>query len=97
MPLQLRVYTIKPGALDAFAREWAETIRPLRLSLGFSIPGAWKVEATNQFVWLMAYEGPEPWDVLDRAYHESPQRRAMQPDPARHIAGMAHHFIEPVE
>lgn len=96
MPVQLRLYTIKAGALDAFASEWAENIRPLRLSLGFSIWGAWKVEATNQFVWVMAYEGPESWDVLDRAYHKSPQRRTMQPDPARHIVRMEHHFIEPV-
>ena len=97
MPVQLRIYTINPGALEAFAAEWAEKIRPLRLRLGFAIPGAWKVEATNQFVWLMSYDGPESWDALDRAYHESPARRAMQPDPARHIASMEQRFVEPVK
>lgn len=97
MPVQFRIYTIKPGALEAFATEWTDKIRPLRLSLGFSIPGAWKVEATNQFVWLMAHQGPESWDALDRAYHESPERRAMHPDPARHIVGMEQYFVEPVD
>ncbi len=96
MPIQLRIYTINRGALDEFAAEWQAQIKPLRLKLGFQIPGAWVVRATNQFVWLMSYDGPQDWEALDQAYHRSAERRAMQPDPARHIARVEHYFVEPV-
>jgi NIPSNAP len=96
MPTQLRIYSINRGALQEFAAEWKKTIKPLRLKLGFKIDGAWTAEATNQFVWIMRYVGPESWEALDRAYFQSPARQAMNPDPARLIARMEHYFIEPV-
>ena len=96
MRIQLRIYTINRGALDVFATEWEEMIKPLRLKLGFTIPGAWKLEATNQFVWLMGYDGPGSWDDLDRAYFQSNERAAMAPDPARNIARMEEYFLDPV-
>ena len=96
MPVQLRIYTINRSALDEWAAEWKEKIKPLRLKLGFEILGAWKVEATNQFVWLLRYDGPESWDTLDKAFHQSEERRAMEPDPARNIARIEHYFLEPV-
>ena len=86
MPIQLRTYTINRGALKEFATEWERTIKPLRQKLGFKIDGAWTLEATNQFVWIMSYDGPESWETLDRAYF----------DPARHIARMEHYFMETV-
>lgn len=97
MPTQLRIYTINRGELQAFAAEWKEKIRPLRLKIGFQIPGAWEIEATNQFIWLMRYDGPEEWERLDRAYFESAERKAMRPDPARHIARIEQYFVKPVE
>ena len=96
MPVQLRTYTINRGALREFAAEWERLIKPLRLKLGFKIEGAWMVEATNQFVWIMSYDGPQSWETLDRAYFQSPERHAMQPDPARHIARMEHFFMEAI-
>ena len=96
MPLQLRIYTINRGALEAFAAEWKTTIKPLREKLGFTIPSAWTLPATNQFVWLMQYDGPESWEALDQSYFSHPDRLAMDPNPARHIARMEAYFIEPV-
>lgn len=94
MPLQLRLYTINKGALAQFAQEWDEKIRPLREELGFRIQGVWTCESTNQFIWLMGYDGPSSWDEKDKAYFDSPQRKAMQSDPARHIARMEQYFVE---
>jgi hypothetical protein len=96
VPTQLRIYSINRGALKEFAAEWEQMIKPLRLYLGFEIHGAWTVEATNQFVWIMHYDGPESWETLDQAYFQSPDRHAMNPDPARHIARTEHYSIEPV-
>jgi hypothetical protein len=95
MPTQLRIYTINRGALEQWSREWEEKIRPLRLQLGFKVMGAWKIPETNQFVWLLAYAGPEPWETRDQAFHESEERQSMQPDPARHIARIEQYFVEP--
>lgn len=94
MPVQLRLYTINKGALAQFAQEWNEGIRPLREKLGFRIRGAWTCESTNQFIWLMEYDGPESWDAKDRAYFDSAERKAMQPDPARHIARVEQYFVK---
>lgn len=96
MPIQLRIYTINRGALQDFALEWQEKIKPLREKLGFQVLGAWTVQATNQFVWLLGYEGPSDWDTQDQAYFDSDERRAMQPDPARFIARVEQYFVESV-
>lgn len=93
MAVQLRIYTINRGALQTFAEEWRKSIYPLRVKIGFRIIDAWTVEATNQFIWLMAYDGPD-WEAKDQAYFQSDERRAMVPDPARLIARMEHYFIE---
>jgi hypothetical protein len=96
MPVQLRTYTIVSGALHQFATEWQQKIRPVRENVGFQILGAWTVEATEQFVWLLQYEGTNSWEVQDQKYFTSEERRAMDPDPARLIVRMEQHFVEPV-
>ncbi|MCB1859242.1 MAG: NIPSNAP family protein [Gammaproteobacteria bacterium] len=96
MITQLRIYTINRGALNQWVEEWEAQIKPLRIQLGFQILGAWTIEETNQFVWILGYAGPASWDALDQAFHESPERQAMSPNPARHIARIEHHFLTPV-
>ncbi len=49
MARQLRMYTIKPGELETFSREWGEHILPLRLQSGFRVLGPWVIDETNQF------------------------------------------------
>lgn len=96
MPTQLRIYTINRGTLHEFVSEWRARQGPLWKKLGFEIVGAWTVEATNQFAWVLRYEGPEDWDEMVRRYFQSEERRSMQPDPARHIARMEQYFVEDV-
>jgi len=97
MPTQLRIYTINRGALDQWVSEWEQQIKPLRLRLGFEILGAWKIRETNQFAWLLGYHGPESWETLDNAFHQSEERRSMRPDPARHIARIEQYFVQPAD
>ena len=94
MASQIRIYTINRGQLHQFAQEWREMIRPLRLELGFQIGGAWLVEETSQFVWLLSYDGPGNWETVDAAYYSSPKRLAMAPNPARLIARAEEYFVE---
>jgi hypothetical protein len=45
--------------------------------------GPWLDGAT--FVWLLGYDGDEGFAAADARYYDSPERRAIEPDPARHI------------
>jgi hypothetical protein len=92
---QLRIYTLNRGALEQFVTEWRTSIVPVRQQAGFEVLGGWSVPATNQFVWLLSYTGPGDWDSADRAYFDSPERRAMSPNPARLIARIEQYFVNP--
>jgi hypothetical protein len=94
---QLRIYTIHRGKIDEFAGLWRQGIAPLREKVGFQVQGAWVIRETNQFVWLIGYDGPEEWAVIDQAYFDSPERKKMDPDPAQYIARVEQYFVEPVE
>ena len=81
---ELRVYTVKPGAIDDWVAEWRAHVYPLRLELGFSIPAAWVVEGEDRFVWILEYDGDD-FEAANEAYYSSPQRRAVEPEPTRHL------------
>ena len=86
MAIQLREYRIREGELERFVEEWRDRILLLRREIGFSVPAAWTVEDESRFVWLL--EHPGDWDEFesaDRACHSSPQRAALDPNPARLI------------
>jgi hypothetical protein len=87
---QLRMYTVKPGEMAEWLAEWRDTIAPLRRQLGFEIVGAWTIEESDRFVWIISHSGPQPWEEVDRAYYSSPERKALDPDPARHLASTEH-------
>src|SRR3989442_1827710 len=95
MPDQLRMYTIKPGEMDAWLEEWGRLIVPLRHRLGFEIAGAWTTQS-DQFVWILRYAGSKTWEEAEAAYYASAERTTMQPDPARHIAKSEHWLMSAV-
>lgn len=96
MPSQLRIYTINRGKLDDFVRAWSAGVYPLRRGLGFRIDGAWVVQERNEFVWILSYDGSQDWQAAEAAYYGSPERAALDPDPAQWIARAEHYFITPV-
>jgi hypothetical protein len=80
---QLRDYRIRTGELDRFVEAWQARLAPLRRASGFTIPGAWTVPEEDRFIWLL--EHPGDWEAFaeaDAAYYASPERRAIDPDPA---------------
>jgi hypothetical protein len=86
MTSQLRMYTAKEGELDAFIEEWRATILPLRQKFGFRVEGAWAIPSKGEFIWILTYDGPEGFEARDAAYYAAPERKAVSPDPARHLA-----------
>jgi hypothetical protein len=83
---QLREYTVRPGEMSEWIEEWRTHIVPLREKAGFQVLGAWTVDGTDQFVWIIGYDGPRSWDQANADYYASPERKALDPDPARHLA-----------
>ena len=96
MPTQLRIYTIKQNRLRDFVKEWKETVLPLRREHGFEITQAWVVEPSNQFIWVINYDGSESWKSKEEQYYASSERKKIQPNPARLIAKSEQYFIEGV-
>jgi hypothetical protein len=96
MPTQIHIYTINRGALDAFAIEWRDRIKPLREKFGFHVSGGWKITETNQFVWFLSRESAEDWETQNSAFYKSAERRSLHPDPARHIARAEQYFVDGV-
>jgi hypothetical protein len=91
---QLRIYEIEDGELDAWIAEWREHVAPLRRRLGFRILGPWVDGHT--FVWLLGYENGEAFASADASYYSSDERRAFDPDPARHIKSATHRMLHEV-
>ena len=91
MRFELRVYTIKPGAMPAWLDEWHAHVRPLRLAHGFSVVGPWVGEDGETFVWILGHDGD--FEAAEDAYYASAERRALDPDPARHVAAEQQRFM----
>jgi ketosteroid isomerase-like protein len=92
---QLRAYTINRGKLEDFRRAWLAGVHPLRLRHGFTIPAAWSVAETNQFMWVLCSRGPESFEAKDAAYYASTERQVLDPDPRQFIARAEQSFIVP--
>jgi hypothetical protein len=93
---QLRDYLIQPGALKQWVAEWDEKVRPLRERLGFQVVGAWTIEEDDRFVWILRWRGPGSLQDAERVYYESPERAAMEPNPARLIVSSEHKTMRSV-
>ena len=92
---QLRDYEIARGRLDDFVEAWTRGVLPLRRAAGFEVR-AWTVPGESRFVWLLGYDGPGTFEAADAAYYDSPERAALDPDPAQWIVEDRKAMLEPV-
>jgi len=83
---QLRVYRIAPGQIDDFVGAWTAGVLPLRRKFGFEMD-AWTEVDGDRFVWLVRWRGPGSLADADAGYYASPERMALEPDPAQWIIG----------
>ena len=82
--------------MEAFLDAWLRGVYPLRQKFGFTFAGAWRVEASNEFVWVIGYDGPDGFASADRRYYESDERKQMSPDPAQYVETPEHHMMRSV-
>ncbi len=92
---QLRIYRIEAGRLDDFVSAWNRGVEPLRRRFGFTSQ-AWTVPQEHLFVWLVTYDGDGTFDDADARYYASPERAALDPDPAAWIEANETRALIPV-
>jgi NIPSNAP len=95
MTSQLRMYRAHDGRLDEFVEAWRTHVKPLRERFGFHVQGAWTIPDEQRFVWILGYEGPGTFAERDTAYYASPERAALDPDPASLLAEVRTWFLTP--
>jgi hypothetical protein len=96
MTSQLRIYRIKPGAMDAFITLWRDHIVPARRAHAFTVDGAWVTLSRDEFAWIVSHESPEGFEAADRAYYASPERAALPHSPGEYIEEMQLRMMEAV-
>ena len=75
MSTHLQIYTINRGRLHQFADEWKPQVLQLRIEHGFKVHDALTIEETNQFVWLISYDGDESWETKKKHIIRHPSER----------------------
>jgi hypothetical protein len=96
MVTQLRLYRIVQGHLDDFVMAWTTSVVPLRRVYGFEVEEAWKIREQSRFCWVVSYGGSLTWQEAEAAYYGSPERAALDPDPAQWVEDPQTWFVERV-
>jgi hypothetical protein len=71
--------------MEAFVDAWQAGVVPLRERFGFQVEGAWVLEDSDEFVWILSYEGEDSFAAADAGYYGSAERAHLRPDPAQYI------------
>ncbi len=77
MQYQLRIYKMKPGALEDFIPKMREVILPVRLKQGFRLVHTWVNKEANEYIWMLSHDHPDGFAAAEKAYNESPERKAI--------------------
>jgi hypothetical protein len=93
---QLRMYGISEGKLPEFVQLWLTGVLPLRRKLGFTVDGAWTVRGEDRFVWIVSYDGESSFEAKNAEYYDSPERKALDPNPADLIEEAQEIMLSPV-
>jgi 2'-5' RNA ligase len=93
MQYQLRIYDVAPGKMDEFLAIFPQVVAARR-AVGFEVVGAWTVPDENRFVWIIG--AAESIDELAERYYRSPQRAAIEPEPASFLDRIETHLMEAV-
>lgn len=96
MTTQLRIYTARPGRLDAWVEAWRTRVVPLRLRFGFQIPASWVDVERQQHIWVVSHPGPQSFEEANDNYWRSPERAAIDLDPREYLIGEEIRAVRPV-
>lgn len=89
MQYSIRRYEVAADHMDDFVDAWQTGVLPLRQKFGFTIVGAFAVRASNEFVWILGYDGPGTFAEADGRYYASAERDSVDPDPAQFLVAVS--------
>ena len=82
--------------MDAFLAAWTAGVVPLRRRFGFEI-AAWTVPGEPVLAWVITYRGAGSFDDAERAYYDSPERKALDPDPGQWVIDKDDRWLDPLD
>lgn len=82
---QLRQYVVEEGKWDEFINLFPAVVSA-REAAGFSIVGVWGVPTERRFIWIVSTDHADGIDGASRDYYKSPERNALDPEPATLLA-----------
>jgi hypothetical protein len=82
--------------MDKFLDAWVRGVYPLRRRFGFIVSGAWRIDGTDEFVWILGYDGADGFAAADQRYYASDERKRMSPDPAQYIEAPVNRMMRSV-
>jgi len=93
---KLRIYTIEDGRMDDFLAAWTAGVVPLRHRFGFEVE-AWTVPGEHVVVWVLTHVGDGSFEDAERAYYDSPERHALDPDPGQWVLAKDDRWLDPID
>jgi hypothetical protein len=96
MDTELRIYRLRDGELDRFVAAWRRHVLPLRARFGFRVLGSWQHPDANEFVWQLAYDGPEGIAERERQYADARALEHFEDDPAQYVESAEVRFLRPL-
>ena len=96
MIAEIRIYTVNKGMMDSFVKLWNEQLAPIHAKYGLKILGGWVNKPQNEFVWIRVFENEAERDAKEKAYFDSPERKALGDLPPSHMAKIEVRTVEDV-
>ena len=93
---KLRIYTIEDGRMADFLAAWTAGVVPLRRQFGFEIE-AWTVPGDQVMAWVITYVGNGSFEDAERAYYDSSERKALDPDPGQWVVDKDDRWLDPID
>ena len=83
---EIRTYTINRGLMDSYLRLYNQQIVPNHRKYGINVLGAWVNRKQNEVTWIRTFESHEDRKGKLDIYEVSPERDAVFPIAAYHMA-----------
>lgn len=96
MEHQVRIVRITDGKMDDFVSAWTAQIARLRRRFGFTIEGAWAIDETNEFIWVLGYDGDEGFAAAEKRYRESEDRLSVDDGSTEWVVDSRVHTVRKV-
>ena len=76
---EYRVDEIAEGKMDQWTDVFKNTLMPIHQALGVSIPGVWRHDESNEFIWIRTVRDADHMEEVHKAVVSDPKFQACNP------------------